>query len=229
MDDDEAKEKNTAGASTFMESSRLFKLQGQKTNVTDCGLWKLGSDWWCNGGKTRVMFCKCPLACWFECKCQVKITENQNYQSLETHGEHNEDCHNPSKDKSKYLKLKQLDAIQTGVRVSQQQSARELWCNLVNMSPEKRISWSLMQSLQCRVITSWMPLPLMILLDLWFAMQKQSGSQLYLRSIWMVLTFILACTMFLFLASALTLSIWMILTFILACTMFLLLASALTL
>ncbi len=71
---------------------------------------------------------------------------------LETRGEHNEECHNPTKDKSKYLKLKQLDAIQTGVRVSPQQSARELRRNLVNLSPEKRISPKLIRSLQRKVV-----------------------------------------------------------------------------
>jgi hypothetical protein len=152
MDDDEAKEKIAGGARAFMESSGLFKLPGQRTNATDCGLWKLGRDWWCYGGKTRVLLYKCPLARRFECKCQVKITENLHYRLLETRGEHNEESHNLSKDKSKYLKSKQLDAIQTGVRVSPQQNARELRRNLVNLSPEKRISPSLMQSLQRKVV-----------------------------------------------------------------------------
>jgi hypothetical protein len=87
MDDDKAKEKNAAGARALIESSGFFKLLGQKTNATDCDLWKLGRDWWCDSGKSRVMLYKCPLARRFECKCQVKITENQNYQLLETHGE----------------------------------------------------------------------------------------------------------------------------------------------
>ncbi len=38
MDDDEAKDKIAAGAREFMESSGLYKLQGQKTNAADCGL-----------------------------------------------------------------------------------------------------------------------------------------------------------------------------------------------
>ena len=148
MDEDEIKEKISAGARAFMESSGLYKLPGHKSNETDCGLWKRARDWWCDGGKTLVLLYKCPLAGRFDCKCQVKITENPNYHLLETRGEHNEECHNPTEDKSKYLKLKQLDAIQTGVRVSPQQSARELRRNLVNLSPEKRISPKLMRSLQ---------------------------------------------------------------------------------
>jgi hypothetical protein len=52
MDDDEAKEKIAGGARAFMESSGLFKLPVQRTNAIDCGLWKLGRDWWCDGGKT---------------------------------------------------------------------------------------------------------------------------------------------------------------------------------
>ncbi len=91
MDDDKAKEKVAAGARAFMpvELSGLYKLQGQRTNATDCGLWKLGRDWWCDGGKTRVLLCKCSLSNQFDCKCQVKITENPNYRLLETSGEHN--------------------------------------------------------------------------------------------------------------------------------------------
>ncbi len=50
MDDEEAKEKNAGGARAFMESSGLFKLPGQRTNATGCGLWKLGGDWWYDGG-----------------------------------------------------------------------------------------------------------------------------------------------------------------------------------
>ncbi len=50
MDDDEAKEDINAGAREFMESSWLYKLQGQKTNATDCGLWLLSEI----GGATVV-------------------------------------------------------------------------------------------------------------------------------------------------------------------------------
>ena len=152
MDEDEIKEKISAGARAFMESSGLYKLPGHKSNETDCGLWKRVRDWWCDGGKTLVLLYKCPLAGRFDCKCQVKITENLNYHLLETRGEHNEECHNPTKDKSKFLKLKQLDAIQTGVRVSPQQSARELRRNLVNLSPDKRVGPKLMRCLQRRVV-----------------------------------------------------------------------------
>jgi hypothetical protein len=71
---------------------------------------------------------------------------------LESRGEHNEDCHNPTKDKSKFLKMKQLDAIHTGVLVSPNQSARELRRNLVNLSPEKRVSPKLLRCLQRKVV-----------------------------------------------------------------------------
>ena len=40
MDEDEAKKRINAAARAFMESSGLYKLPGQKTNATDCGLWK---------------------------------------------------------------------------------------------------------------------------------------------------------------------------------------------
>ncbi len=40
----------------------------------------------------------------------VKITENPNFQLLETRGVYDEDSHHASKDKSKFLKFKQLDS-----------------------------------------------------------------------------------------------------------------------
>ncbi len=56
----------------------------------------------------------------------VKSKLRMMYHLLETRGEHNEDHHNLTKDKSEFLKMKQLDAIHTGVLVSPNQSAREL-------------------------------------------------------------------------------------------------------
>jgi hypothetical protein len=139
-DVDERKEKVAAGALAFMESSWLYKLPGHKSSKTDCGLWKLVRDWYCNNGKTQVFVYKCPLLGRFGCKCQIKITENPNYHLLETRGEHNEDCHNLTKNKSKFFQMKQLDAIHTGLSVSPNQSARGFRRNLVNLSPEKRVS-----------------------------------------------------------------------------------------
>ena len=51
MDEDEAKERINAEARAFMESSRLYKLPGQKTNAADCGFWKLVRDWVVRRGK----------------------------------------------------------------------------------------------------------------------------------------------------------------------------------
>ncbi len=36
------------------ESIGLYKV------ATDCGLWTLVRDWWCDGGKTRVFFTQVP-------------------------------------------------------------------------------------------------------------------------------------------------------------------------
>ncbi len=52
---------------------------------------------------------------------------------------HDEDSHHPSKDKSKHLKWRQIKVVHTGVLVSLNQSARQLCCNLVNLSPKKRV------------------------------------------------------------------------------------------
>ncbi len=89
MDDDERKEIIAAGARAFMESSGLYKLPGHKSRETDCSLWKLVRDGWCDNGKNQIWVYKCPRFGRFSCKCQVKITENSNFHLLETRGVHN--------------------------------------------------------------------------------------------------------------------------------------------
>ena len=54
--------------------------------------------------------------------------------------------------KSKHLKLKQIEAIHTGVRVSPDQSARQLWCHLVNPSPSKRVDPKLLRNMKRQVV-----------------------------------------------------------------------------
>ncbi len=66
--------------------------------------------------------------------------------------QYDEDSHNMVKDKSKHLKLKQPEAIDTGVRISPNQSARQLRRNLVNLSPEKRIDPKMLRSIKRQVV-----------------------------------------------------------------------------
>jgi hypothetical protein len=129
-----------------MESSKLFKLAGHKSNPTDLGMWKLAKEWPADDGKSRISVYKCPLAGRFGCRCEMKVTDTPGYQLLDKRGVRDEDCHHPDKDTSKYLKVQQLEAIQLlGVLISPNQSARQLRRNLKNLSPEKRVDPKLLR------------------------------------------------------------------------------------
>jgi hypothetical protein len=76
----------------------------------------------------------------FGCKVQVRFYDCPLYMSLEFRGTHNADSHSADKDVSKHLKVKQLLAIETGIRMAPAQSARSLRRNLSNLSPEEQIN-----------------------------------------------------------------------------------------
>ena len=126
MDDDQRNARILDGARAFMESSKLYKLPGHKSNAMDLGMLKLIKQWPADEGQSMVSVYRCPLSGRFNCPCQIKVTDTPAYQLLETRGVHDEDSHHPDKDKSKHLKLKQLKAIDTGVCISPNQSARQL-------------------------------------------------------------------------------------------------------
>jgi hypothetical protein len=66
-------------------------------------------------------------------------------------GTHDATSHAPEKDKSKFLKLQQIEAIRTGVRIAPKQSAKHLRRNLMFSSPPKRIGPDLARSVERRV------------------------------------------------------------------------------
>ena len=82
----------------------------------------------------------------------MKVTDSAGYLLLDKRGVHDEDCHHPDKDTSKYLKVQQLEAIHLGVRISPNQSARQLRRNLVNLSPEKRVDPKLLRNMKRQVV-----------------------------------------------------------------------------
>ena len=152
MDDDERKLQIEQGARAFMEAGHVYKVPGHKAGPTDCGLWKQSKEWTADGGDTKTCVFKCPLSGRFGCKAEVKITESTGYHSLETRGVHDAESHHPDKDKSKHLKLKQIEAIETGVRIAPNQSARQLRRNLVNLSPSKRVDPKLLRNMKRQVV-----------------------------------------------------------------------------
>ncbi len=135
-----------------MEAGKIYKLPGHKSCATDLGLWKQAKECPANGGFYKFMVYKCPLAGRFGCKAEMKLTETTTYDLLKCRGVHDDDSHHPDKDKSKHLKWKQIEAIHTGVCISPNQSAQQLRRNLVNLSPEKRVSPKLLQNMKCQVV-----------------------------------------------------------------------------
>ncbi len=115
-------------------------------------MWKLAKEWPADDGKSRVSVYKCPHAGRFACQCELKVTDTPGYQMLDKRGVHDEDCHHPDKDKSKYLKVQQIEAIHLGVCISPDQSAQQLRRNLVNLSPEKRIDPKLLRNMKQQVV-----------------------------------------------------------------------------
>ncbi len=191
-----------------MEAGKIYKLPGHKSCATDLDSWKQAKEWPADGGFTKVSVYKCPLAGRFGCKAEfaaeMKLPESTTYQLLESRGVHDDDSHHPDKNKSKQLKWKQIEAIHTGVRISPNQSARQLRRNLVNPSPEKRISPKLLWNMKRQVVRVRAELTLEQLNTVkigWFVRQKQNGFRLYLSSIMIeAVIFISTCTTFLLLA-----------------------------
>ena len=103
MDDDEMKARIFQAARDYMEAGKIYKLGNHRPGPNDYGLWKLVRDWPINGG--MVSWYRCPLKGRFGCNAEIKITDASGFMCLETRGEHNDDSHAPSKDKSKFLKV----------------------------------------------------------------------------------------------------------------------------
>ena len=137
MGEDEMKLRITEAYNKIMEDSRLVRLPGHVEQATDRGLWKLKSEYKIDGGRTVVTWCQCPMAYRFGCKVQIKLFDGPTYMSLDVRGDHNADSH--SRDKSKHLSVKQIEAIHTGVRIAPSQSARTLRRNLANFHADQQI------------------------------------------------------------------------------------------
>ena len=106
---------------------------------TDVGLWKLKTEYMIDKGSTSVKWCYCPIVYRFGCHCQIKLLDGPAYSALQVQGDHDADSHALEKERSKHLTVKQIQAIQTGVRMAPSQSARSLRRNLSNFSEDVQI------------------------------------------------------------------------------------------
>ena len=148
IDEDEMKLQILQAANQIMEASRMYKLPGHRSKETDLGMWKQKRPWTVDKGETDVRWYYCPMRIRFGCCVQIKVIENAHHITLLQRGEHDENSHSNEKDKSKHLKVQQLHAIRTGVRIAPSQSARMLRRNLSNLSPQKRVNPKLVRSVR---------------------------------------------------------------------------------
>jgi hypothetical protein len=86
---------------------------------------------------TEVRWYNCPMKPQLGCQVQIKVIESANITLLQR-CKHDENSHSHDKDKSKHLKVKQLEAIRTGVRMSPAQSPNSR-NNLIDFSPEMQV------------------------------------------------------------------------------------------
>ena len=140
-------------AKKIMEDSGLIKLATHRPKPSDLHLWKHRTSWDADGNTTRTTIYYCPLLTKFGCTCQLKVTDMSSAVYVEKRGEHNKDSHSSDKDKSKFLKLHQIEAIRSGVIIAPKQTAKHLRRNLMHASPEKRIAPTLARSVERSVRT----------------------------------------------------------------------------
>ena len=127
-------------AKNFMEDSGLTTLSTYRPKPTDLHMWKQKKSWSSGVGHTaQTTIYQCPLKSKFGCPCEFKVMHMINAAYVEKRGVHDESCHAPGKDKSKFLKLHQIEAIRSGVVITPKQSAEHPRRNRMHASPEKRI------------------------------------------------------------------------------------------
>jgi len=95
----------------LMEVTRLYRLSTTKSKPKDIALWKHNTDWTACQGKTLYSMYRCPVSYRFGYDCELKVCRREDVVTLEMRGTHDADSHAPEKDKSKFLKFAQIDAI----------------------------------------------------------------------------------------------------------------------
>ena len=135
----------------LMEVTRLYRLSTTKPKKNDIFLWKHSNFWNAAKGAMQFQMLICPMIRRFGCMCQLKICRTDHYVTLEIRGTHDAESHAAEKDTSKFLKVAQIEAIRTGVRIAPGQSAKHLRRHLEHSSPTKRIAPELLPAVRRRV------------------------------------------------------------------------------
>ncbi len=102
----------------LMAVTKLFRIDSKPAKEHDIFLWKHSTFWSVGKGSVDYQMLYCPMKRCFHCDCQIKICRTSQYVSLEMCGTHDADSHAPKKDTSKFLKVAQISAIRTGVRIA---------------------------------------------------------------------------------------------------------------
>jgi hypothetical protein len=134
-----------------MEVTRLYRIDSKPAKEHDIFTWKHSNFWSVAKGSVNYQMLCCLMKRRFGCDCQIKICRTSEYVSLEMRGTHDAESHSPEKDTSKFLKVAQIAAIRTGVRIAPKLSAKHLRRNLENSSPEKRIDPALAECVRRKV------------------------------------------------------------------------------
>ena len=135
----------------LMEVTRLYRLTTCKSKPDDIFLWKNATKWTVAKGAISYQMLRCPMKRRFNCDCELKVTRASDYVILEMRGSHDENSHASDKDVSKFLKVRQIEAIRQGVRMAPKQSAKHLRRNLAHCSPNSQIDPALHLSVQRKV------------------------------------------------------------------------------
>ena len=121
-------------ARDYMELSRLKRLPNHKANPTDIGLWKLArSHFKAKTGVTNKVY-RCAMHYRCGCNATIRVTNGNDYITLERGGTHDENSH--SDDKSVFLKHKQIEAISDAIAIAPFSSAATIRRNLLMLPKE---------------------------------------------------------------------------------------------
>jgi hypothetical protein len=139
-------------ARKFFEDSRTLKLPTHKSLPTDIHMWKQYRSYTSAKSDALIRIFRCPMKNRAKCPCCIKVIKSAESLELYFLGLHDETSH--ADDQSAFLKLKQIIAINDGVKYAPQQSATTLRRNMAqcaDTSPEKAIDPKLLRSIQHRV------------------------------------------------------------------------------
>ena len=127
-------------AKRYMKETGLYKTDHLKSLATDLFLWKRKENpYTIQAGTGKVTTWRCPLSFRAGCKCLLRLTEFEDHAYMDIRDEHSLETHSRGNDRSKFLKVADLQVISEAVQLDTMVSAKRLRHNLHRTSPEKRI------------------------------------------------------------------------------------------